>query len=284
MHNEIFTTTKEIKNITIALFSDLHFYPEIKKSILDKITTQIKIRKPDYIAITGDILDSSDITNIEVLKTFLIELSKISKIIVVLGNHDEKKGKMGKWSYEKNNALVDFLNTQNNIYLLNDNTYIDNDKNICFYGFNLSYHYYEVKDEEYNTFTKEVNELHTELNPNTYNITLFHSPINIYKFIKENNNHNLSKSDLILSGHMHNGALPFIITHPLNKLFKTSRSLMSPLKTLFPKYAQGRIYKEKADGYVYEGITKLSNSTRLLHKLDCLFQKNVEFITIKKDS
>ena len=281
MHNETFTTNNNIKEITIALFSDLHYNNNYKIKILNKIKKQIQDTKPDYIAITGDILDSTDIEDINPLKEFLIELSKISKIIVVLGNHDEKKGKIGNWSYEINKSFIDFLNTQNNIVLLNDSKYIDKDNNICFYGFNLSYYYYETTDELYSVFIKEINELKEELNDNTYNITLLHSPINIYKFLKENPNHFLNKTDLILSGHMHNGGLPFIITHPLNKLFKTNRSLVSPLKTILPKYSQGRIYKEKVDGYVHEGIIKLSKSSRL-SILDNLYQKNIKTITIKK--
>ena len=40
-------------------------------------------------------------------------------------------------------------------------------------------------------------------------------------------------------------------------------------------------FEKIKDGYIYEGLTKLSNSTKLFHKFDCLFRKNVEFLTIK---
>ncbi len=277
MHNEIFYTNKNIKNIKIAVLSDIHYYPDFNQKTFDKIIKQIKENKPDFIAIVGDILDSSDTENLDKLKNFLTTLADIATTLVSTGNHDEKKGAMKNWTSNKNNKFINMLNSIHNLYYLNDTTFTIN--NITFYGFNLSYNYYEVDEENYETFCKEVNNLKCNLNEENYNITLCHSPINIYKFIKENPNHNLNKSNLILSGHMHNGCLPFIISHPINKIFKSSRGLVSPARTLFPKYAQGRIYER--DGYVYEGVTKLSHSTKIFHKFDFLFQKKVEFLTIK---
>ncbi|MDE5888759.1 MAG: metallophosphoesterase [Bacilli bacterium] len=277
MHNETFYTSKDIKDFKIALISDLHFYPQYNQKIFDKIINQIKENKPDYITIVGDILDSSDTEDLTRLKDFLTQLAEICTTLVSTGNHDEKKGSMKNWSSNKNNKFIEMLNSIHNLYYLNDTAFTIG--NITFYGFNLSYNYYEIDEEKYETFCKEANQLKYSLNENNYNITLCHSPINIYKFIRENPNHSLNKSNLILSGHMHNGCLPFILSHPLNKIFKSSRGLVSPARTLFPKYAQGRIYER--DGYVYEGITKLSHSTKLFHKFDFLFQKKVEFLTIK---
>ena len=278
MHNETFYTNKKINDIKIAVISDIHFYKNYKQKIFDRIIKQIEINKPDYITIVGDILDSSDIDNIQSLIDFFSQLTKTAPTIIIAGNHDEKKGHMGAWDYQQNLLLTKKIKLLENVHLLNDEIWQDN--NITFYGFNLSYNYYEETNEDYNVFCKEINNLHTNLPSTTYNITLCHSPINIYTFIEKNSNHNLNKSDLILSGHMHNGCLPFIISHPLNKIFKTSRGLISPTRKFFPKYAQGRVYKIK-DGYIYEGLTKLSNSTKFFHKFDCLFRKNVEFLTIK---
>lgn len=277
MHNETFYTTKDIKDFKIGLLSDIHYYPEFNQKIFDRIINQMKTNKPDYIAITGDILDSSNTKDLKKLETFFTNLASIAKTFVVLGNHDQKAGHMHHWSNYKNEELEKMLNRIENLHYLKDNQVTIN--NITFYGFNLSHYHYEVVDETYESFCKEIKTLNPKLSDTTYNVVLFHSPINIYKYIKEHKEHNLSKSDLILSGHMHNGCLPFIISHPLNKLFKTSRGLISPARTLFPKYAQGRIYER--DGYVYEGLTKLSHSTRFFHKFDILFRKNVEFLTIK---
>lgn len=277
MHNEIFYTKKDIKEFKIALLSDIHYYPNYNLNIFKSVIKQLKKNKPDYITIIGDILDNSKTTDLTNLKEFLITISKIAPIIAITGNHDEKVGAMHNWSYYKNLELIKLLNSIPNIHFLQDKTYTIN--NISFYGFNPSFEYYEREYESYQSFCEEIKKTNSKLTDSNYNILLFHSPINIYTYLKNNPNHNLNKSDLILSGHMHNGCLPFIIAHPLNKIFHTSRGLISPNRSLFPKYAQGRIYER--DGYVYEGITKLSHSTKLFHYFDFLFRKRVEFITIK---
>ena len=80
---------------------------------------------------------------------------------------------------------------------------------------------------------------------------------------------------------MHNGCLPFTLSYIINKLFKSSRGLISPTRKIFPKYAQGRIYER--GGYVYQGIMKLSHSTKFFNYFDFIFQKKVQFITIKQN-
>lgn len=281
MHNEIFYTNKDIAKVKIALLSDIHYYGSYQDRIFCKIIKQIKNNKPNYIVVAGDILDSSNTIELKRLVDFFKTLADLAPTIIVKGNHDDKTGYINNWFFQENELLIKELKSINNLHYLEDDIWQDN--NITFYGFNLSYNYYECEDESYEAFCDEVSKLKCNIPKNTYNITVFHSPINIYNFIKDNPNHNLANSDLILSGHMHNGCIPFWITHPINKIFKTSRSLIAPNKTLFPKYAQGRVYKIR-DGYIYEGVTKLSNSTKLFHKFDFLYSKNVEFITIEKNN
>lgn len=281
MHNETFYTTKDINELKIAIISDIHYYVGYKQKIFDKVIKQLEKNHPNYITIVGDILDSSNIDDLKQLELFFKSMSKIAPTLVVTGNHDEKKGSMHKWSQYINKSLITMLNNIDNIYYLDNRNITFN--NITFYGFNLSYYHFEEIDETYESFCQEVENINPHFSDSTYNITLFHSPINIYNYLDNNPKHPLNKTDLILSGHMHNGCLPFIISHPLNKVFKTSRGLISPNRTLFPKYAQGRVYSPNRDGYIYEGLTKLSNSTRLFHKFDFFFQKNVQFLTIKPE-
>ena len=267
MHNEIFYTNKDIKETKLAVISDIHFNDKYNRKIFTKILNQISNNKPNYITIVGDILDTSNTTNLDDLRDFLEKLSKISTTLVVLGNHDEKAGEMHKWISEKNEKLIKILTSIDNLYYLNDSTYTKD--NITFYGFNLSYDYYEIQHETYESFVTELKNIECNINKKDYNITLFHSPINIYTYIKNNKEHNLNNSDLILSGHMHNGCLPFTISYILNKLFKCSRGLISPTRKLFPKYAQGRIYER--DGYVYQGIMKLAHSTKFFNYFDFIY-------------
>lgn len=281
MHNEIFKTKKDIKETKIALFSDLHYYQGYNQKILDRLLKQTQEANPNYICIAGDVLDYSSVSDFNILFTWLEKISNIAPVLVVLGNHDEKNGNMGHWKSKKNKEYIKGLNELKNVYLLDNKTNTFND--ISFYGFNLSYQYYEETHENYKSFIEEVKDLNPQFKDNTYNIILFHSPINIYKYIEENPKHPFNKCDLILSGHMHNGCLPYIISHPINKIFKTSRSIISPLRKVFPDYSHGRLYNKVKDGYIYEGICKFSKSTRLFHKLDFIYQKNIQIITLKKD-
>lgn len=280
MHNETFYTKKDINKFKIALISDIHYNKNFNQKILNKISNQIKANQPNYICITGDTVDNSKTTELDNLIIFLKKISSIAPVLIVLGNHEKKCGSMWKWYEKENTSFTNAISNLNNVYLLRDNIWQDN--NITFYGFDLSFNYYEKNDEDYTLFTKEIENLKTALSEKNYNITLCHSPKNIYNYIEKNKNSNLAKSDLILSGHMHNGCLPFMISYPINKIFKTNRSLIDPTRKLFPKYSQGRVYKIK-DGYIHEGITKLSHSTRFFHYFDWIFQKNVKFLTIKKD-
>lgn len=279
MHNEIFYTDKDINDFKIALISDIHYYSDYNPQIFQKLINQIKKNKADYIAISGDTLDSSDTSDLKLLENFLKELAKLAPTFIVKGNHDEKKGSMHNWTSNKNNEFIKLINSIDNLHYLDDSQFTIN--NITFYGFNLPYDYYEIENETYESFCNGMKNINCHLSNTTYNVTLFHSPINIYDFIENNPTHNLNNSDLILSGHMHNGCLPFIISYPINKIFKTSCGILSPTRKFFPKYAQGRVYKR--DGYIYEGVTKVSHSTKMLHSLDVFFQKNVEFLTIKKN-
>lgn len=281
MHNELFITNKDINNIKIALLSDIHYYPEFNTKIFTLLIKQIKKNKPNYICITGDILDKTNITNIDALIAFLKELANITTTLIVLGNHDIKYGEYKHWIHSPNNLFINEIQKINNLYLLEDQIYIDDNNNIAFYGFNLSYNYYEVEDEKYEVFVEEVNKLTKTFPNNTYNITLLHTPYNIYRFIANNPLHPLSKTDLILNGHMHNGCLPFTISYVLNKVFKSNRGIVSPTRKLFPKYSHGRI-KDIKDGYIMEGITKFSKSTKKFHKFDIFYKKRIEIITIKK--
>jgi hypothetical protein len=75
--------------------------------------------------------------------------------------------------------------------------------------------------------------------------------------------------------------MPFFITRFLNKTFKTNRSLISSKRKFFQDYCQGRVYGNP-EGYIYQGITKLSYSTKYFRYFDFFFSKKVQFITIKK--
>lgn len=277
MHKETFYTNKDIKDTRLAVFSDLHYYPNFPSKILKSITKQIKDSNPDYILILGDILDSADYTELDDLKDFLTTIANIAPVIAITGNHDQKAGYRHHWNSYSNKELIKILNSIKNVHLIDNNQYQIN--NINFSGLCPDYDYYD-NEEKYEDFVKIAEESKIKLKDDNYNITLIHSPINVYDYLRNNKEANLNKSDLILSGHMHNGILPYWFTKIINKTFHTTRGIISPNMTPLPKYSQGRTYER--DGYIYQGISKLSKSTKHFFFFDRFFIKKIVVLDIKK--
>ena len=57
MNHETFYTKKDIKDINIALLSDIHYHIKFNNKIFTKIINQIKKSNVDYITIVGDLID-----------------------------------------------------------------------------------------------------------------------------------------------------------------------------------------------------------------------------------
>ena len=276
MHLTSFYTNKDIKKTRIAILSDLHYYSGYPNKTLNKIITQVKEGNPNYITIIGDTIDSSGESDLEPIRDFLNELASIAPVLVVIGNHELKNGYRNHWQAKFNPDYINILKSIDNLTFLDDESYVKD--NINFYGFNLSFNHYETLNEDYESFCKEVSKMSPKFKDDNYNIILFHSPINIYDFLNNNQSHNLNKADLILCGHMHNGLLHYSFTNLINKLFKTTRSFASPQLKLFVKNAQGRNYER--DGYTYQGLSKLSKTAGFLFFFDRFYSKKVGFIDI----
>ena len=213
-------------NKNIVLISDLHYQDKKDIKVLNNLLDNIKKLKPDYICIPGDITDKAFIKDEEEFIIWLKKLSKVSKVIISLGNHDFYINKYRKL-YGQNKELLKKISNIKNIYLLDDqNIIIDN---INFIGLTIPMKYYKETYKS-NDFYKYLDNLN--INKKYYNILLCHSPLNICnKQILKNRN-----IDLILCGHMHGG----IVLKCMRKLFK-QRGLISPNKRLFPKNVYGNL-------------------------------------------
>ena len=78
---------------------------------------------------------------------------------------------------------------------------------------------------------------------------------------------------------MHDGVLPKFL-----KWLPTSRGLISPHKTPFPRYARGMIHKKFNNDIfliVSSGVTKISNSTpKFIQKLKWGYDNDMECIKV----
>ena len=239
---KIINTYYEINNKlnkNIVLISDLHYQDKKDIKALNNLLDNIKKIKPDYICIPGDTIHKSMIKDEEEIIVWLKKLSKISKLIMSLGNHEFFINKYRKL-YGLNKGLLKKISNIKNLYLLdNKNIIIDN---INFMGLTIPMEYYEetYKSSDLYKYLDNLN-----INKKYYNILLCHSPLNICnKEILKNRN-----IDLILCGHMHGGIVPKC----MRKIFK-QRGLISPNKRLFPKNVYGNLKIGNTNIIISSGI------------------------------
>lgn len=270
----ILSSKKLKKDITFIHIGDIHYNETTSTKKLEYIKYAIEDAHPDYIFITGDLLDRPKITKnkekIKLLVSWLNSLGNIAKVFISLGNHDI--------ILEEDYKFFNKLNDINNIYVLNNQSY--EDENVFISGFTLPTNYYyniekhEDEDALLETLQNNFN-LVTNLPKKKYKVALIHSPILLSekKVIEK-----LKEYDLILSGHMHNGLIPRI----LDKIIKNNYGLISPDKRFFAKNTRGKIKTKYYTIIITGGITKLSpSSTKILSKLNGLYPISINKITVK---
>lgn len=230
-------------NKKIIVISDLHYRYKSDIKRLNILKDKIIKLNPDYICIPGDIINSSDIKNEDILINWFSDLSKVSKIIISLGNHEFYSNEGIKF----NTNLFNKINSIENIKVL-DNENIEFE-DINFFGLTLPITYYKEQKESYEVFSKNYKVKTIE---NKYNVLLCHSPINIVKS-------DLKNIDLVLCGHMHKGLLPDM----LKPLFK-GRGLVNPLHQILPKNNCCYGIKKVNSSYVIvsSGINLMNNILR----------------------
>lgn len=271
---DILSSKKLKKDITFIHIGDIHYNETTSAKKLEYIKYAIEDAHPDYIFITGDLLDRPKITKnkekIKLLVSWLNSLGNIAKVFISLGNHDI--------ILEEDYKFFNKLNDINNIYVLNNQSY--EDENVFISGFTLPTNYYyniekhEDEDALLETLQNNFN-LVTNLPKKKYKVALIHSPILLSeKKVVEK----LKEYDLILSGHMHNGLIPRI----LDKIIKNNYGLISPDKRFFAKNTRGKIKTKYYTIIITGGITKLSpSSTKILSKLNGLYPISINKITVK---
>ena len=273
------TTTKNV-NIKIGLLSDIHYSGKtFHKGIFKSIIKELSIMKPDYICIPGDFIDFVDVTlikdNNEVLHSFFSDLSKIAPTIVSIGNHEMKKINNRKTKGFNLEEYLDYYSNIKNLYILNNTKKAF--KNIVFYGMTLPYEYYDESKQIINYDIVDYFDTNNIIfEPDKYNIMLCHTPLifqneALFKYIKN--------VDLVLSGHMHNGAIPLAA----DKFIIGSRGIIGPKKKLFPKYTRGKVLvnNKRIPLIISRGITTLSDTVPGIIKLfRFLYPRNMEQISV----
>lgn len=264
-------TSKKVNNFSIIHLSDIHFCDDYNINRLDMILRAVQKAKPNYVCITGDLMDTYDFgnkkENSDIFLTWLEQLGEVCPVIVIIGNHDIEV-RHHHWK-EPDNLLIKGLKSLKNVHFLMNESY--DDGNICFMGYNPPTSYYDDKESDYDLLYNDFRKKFLNISRHRYNILLMHTPIGIL----ESNLINYVKSiDLILTGHTHGGLLPLWL--PGNW------GIISPFKRLFPKNVRGIIYKNNTVIVINSGIIKLSNSSGILKYFNDLFTMDIVEIRVKK--
>lgn len=261
-------------NKRIVLLSDLHYFGKKEKRTLIRIYHQLEKMEYDYLCISGDLLDKSDVEDEEWLLEYIKNLGELSKVMIGIGNHELINDKKKK-EYTFRTDFYEKMNKIPNVVVLNNATYTEG--KIRFIGITLPVSYYYEYHENATYFIKYVNHQFSKpYKDSKYNILLCHTPIPFAKEETYRKTKLLEGVNLVLCGHMHGGMLPKIF-----RKYGHGHGLVGPFKTFFPNYSYGIFKSRKPIVIVSTGVTKISQA----HFLSCanfLFQSEITVIDLKK--
>lgn len=207
--------------IKIAHISDLH-----NKNWKGKLSILLMNEKPDYIFLTGDMIDSRK-TDVEVTLDFLEKIKDLAPIYYVNGNHEGRLYINGNFKDNKDK----YSELKNEMEKLGvtvlENKSVDlkiNNESIHLIGLNDPIFKWKFMKPELDYLSKNLSPLTDE---DSFQILLAHRP-DYFEFYSEKN------LDLIFSGHAHGGQFrfPFI------------GGIAAPGQGFFPKYTKG-LYEMK---------------------------------------
>ena len=215
------------KPVTLFVFSDLHITSKMGPEVLTGLYRRAKRCHPDAIIFLGDLMDTVQFldkeNNYKLLKNFLNQLAEVAPLYLIVGNHDMRsiERKMGRaFMVEPTDFWTDLA--KNSKIKILKNEIIEADKYLlagmeqgpdCYNlnkegGINLLQRHIlvsekaEMMEEALKEFLRKVRVPKEKDKPK---ILLVHSA----RFLTERNLGGLvSDYDVILSGHLHNMAMP----------------------------------------------------------------------------
>ena len=236
---------EEFNGFKIVQLSDFH--SQGYRDTTEKLISKVKEINPDIIVMTGDMV-SWDMEDIEEVKILIKSLVEVYPIYYIDGNHEHlaEISRPGRYV-----AFNEFMQELGVTTIKNDYVEIyKGNKSINLYGINLPLDgatglYVNRFQLEENYVEKTLSEADKE----KFNILLAHTPT----FIKQ---YSQWGADLVLSGHMHGG----IVRIPF-----TNIGLLSPGRTIFPRYAAGKFKVNDTTMIVNRGIGTSSFKLRVFN-------------------
>ncbi len=224
------------KGYKIMHLSDLHSKEFGKNNI--RLLNKINEINPDVIFMTGDMIRKTD-KNFMITYEFIKNLCKKYKIYYSLGNHEITHN----YTILKN--FIQNLERLGVIVLNNKKNIIEKDGEfINIYGLNFKHNMLPKRSLNYK---KIMESILGEISKDKFNVLLAHDPLNFEIY-------NSWGADLIFSGHVHGGVI---------RIFGIG--LLSPRRTLFPKYSSGKYKKGSSTMIVSRGLGNTKVGVRIFN-------------------
>ena len=205
----------------------------------------------DLILIPGDVLHCTNFLDIQGSGQILVDqITRLTRGIptyISAGNHDQMiRDGFERWRKSDYKRLKELLNSIKNV------TFLDND--IVNFGdfiigdFTPSIDYYLTYHETPKAMMNEYKKVspNIKFSKESFNILLSHDPISLLRIAHSPHGNLVPKVDLVLSGHTHEGLVPYGLQGKVN------RGLVSPNYEPLPKYCMGTYQKGKTV-YVING-------------------------------
>ncbi|MCI5968000.1 metallophosphoesterase [Helicobacter sp.] len=206
--------------MTAVQISDLHIGGLIEENVVGKIVAEANALKPDFIVLTGDIVDT-EISKVPKAIDALAQLEAPLGVYFILGNHEYFHGIA---------PLLDVLKSKGIIVLENDCVLLEKEEA----KLNLA-GVYDLFGRRINALEPNLEEALQKRIPTCPLVLLAHQP----KFALEvKEKHNV---DLILSGHTHGGQI-----FPFSFLVKLDQPY---LKGLYQHSPKTQIYVNRGTGF-----------------------------------
>jgi len=210
-------------NLTCVHISDLH-----DKSFghnQNRLINIIKKGNPDFICITGDIVDKNTCSN---AKCLLDNCVKIAPTYYVPGNHE--------YISDKTREVLDIVKYSGAYVLMDrkEELYV-NDNSICLYGIDDPFS--TGTEDGYREFVVDHLEKLDNRKDEKINILLAHRPELLYVYSKYG-------FDIVLTGHAHGGQIRL----------PGGQGFIAPNQGLFPKYTNGMMKKDNTVEIISRGL------------------------------
>lgn len=270
---------KSDNDLNIVTVGDLHYHEHVDKQIFKMLLCHIIETNPDFIVIPGDLIETRGFLNSAKEKEFfedlIREMGEVAPVIMVPGNHEIANFDT-KFNRNDSNDTIKYMESLNkfkNIYFLNNES-VKFD-NAVFLGFNprLEYYFKYGSDEGKEIIQEDYLKSGLRMADCNYNILLSHITPEVFQDMK--------KTDLVISGHWHDGYLPKKFDKFLGD---TNVGLFfTPLVAPVPGIVCRGVH-DFGRGYLFitQGFRKWTADIKLFNAFEKITANDVEKLTIKK--